>query len=103
MSDLCNNLMMKYGTFTKYGAEIPMTVLGIVLKINQILRSIPVGISIGAQPILGYNYGVGNRKRVKKTYGVILAASFAVSALSFLMFQCFLHFPGSLSFLCWRH
>lgn len=70
MSALCNNLMTKYGAMSKYGPEIPMTVLGIVLKINQILLSVLVGISVGAQPILGYNYGAGNMKRVKKTYGV---------------------------------
>ena len=38
MSALCNNLM------TKYGSEIPMTVLGIVMKINQILLAVLVGI-----------------------------------------------------------
>lgn len=89
MSALCNNLMTKYGALSKYGADIPMTVLGIVMKINQILLAILVGISAGAQPILGYNYGAGNLKRVKKTYGVMLAASFVVGAAAFVAFQCF--------------
>jgi len=47
--------MIKYGVLAKYGSEIPMTALGIVMKINQILLAILVGISVGAQPILGYN------------------------------------------------
>lgn len=89
MTALCNNLMTKYGALSKYGAEIPMTVFGIVIKLNQILLSILVGISVGAQPILGYNYGAGNIKRVKKTYGVMLLASFIVSAAACLVFQCF--------------
>lgn len=89
MSALCNNLMTRYGALTKYGSEIPMTVLGIVMKINQILLAILVGISAGAQPILGYNYGAGNLKRVKKTYGVMLAASCIVGAVAFVVFQCF--------------
>lgn len=46
-------------------------------------------ISVGAQPILGYNYGAGNIKRVKKTYGVMLAACFSVSGAAFVVFQCF--------------
>lgn len=89
MSALCNNLMTKYGALTKYGSDIPMTVLGIVMKINQILLAVLVGISAGAQPILGYNYGAGNMKRVKKTYSIMLVASFAVGALAFIIFQCF--------------
>lgn len=89
MSALCNNLMTKYGAMSKYGPEIPMTVLGIVLKINQILLAVLVGISVGAQPILGYNYGAGNMKRVKKTYGVMLTASLIFSAAAFVVFQCF--------------
>lgn len=89
MTALCNNLMTRYGALSKYGSDIPMTVLGIVMKINQILMALLVGISVGAQPILGYNYGAGNIKRVKKTYGVMLAASFAVSGAAFVVFQCF--------------
>lgn len=89
MSALCNNLMIKYGAMSKYGPEIPMTVLGIVLKINQILLAVLVGISVGAQPILGYNYGAGNMKRVKKTYGVMLTASLIFGAAAFVIFQCF--------------
>lgn len=89
MSALCNNLMTKYGALTKYGSEIPMTVLGIVMKINQILLAVLVGISAGAQPILGYNYGAGNMKRVKKTYGVMLSASLVVGIIAFIIFQCF--------------
>ena len=52
-----NNLLGKYGAETKFGAEIPITVLGIVMKISQILNSIIIGIAAGAQPILGYNKG----------------------------------------------
>ena len=35
-----NNLLGKYGATSKFGSEIPITVLGIVMKINQILNSI---------------------------------------------------------------
>ena len=40
-----NNLLGKYGASSKYGAEIPITVLGIVMKINQILK-IVLGLSV---------------------------------------------------------
>ena len=35
-----NNLLGKYGMESKFGSEIPITVLGIVMKISQILNSI---------------------------------------------------------------
>ena len=54
---LSNNLLAKYGADSIYGSEIPLTAMGIVMKVNQILISILVGISTGAQPIIGFNYG----------------------------------------------
>ena len=52
-----NNLLAKYGVNSEYGSEIPITVLGIVMKISQILNSMIIGVAVGAQPIFGYNYG----------------------------------------------
>ena len=57
MMALTNNLLADYGALSVYGAEIPLTATGIVMKVNQILISILVGISVGAQPIIGFNYG----------------------------------------------
>lgn len=82
-----NNLLGKYGAESEYGSEIPITVLGIVMKISQILNSIIIGISAGAQPILGYNYGAQNYNRVKKTLKYVLGLSLIVSTVAFLLFQ----------------
>ena len=82
-----NNLLGKYGTESKYGAEIPITVLGIVMKINQILNSIIVGIAAGSQPIWGYNYGAKKFDRVKQTLKIVLSASVIISTIAFILFQ----------------
>lgn len=82
-----NNLLGKYGANSKYGAEIPITVLGIVMKINQILNSIIIGIAAGSQPILGYNYGAKKYGRVKKTLKIVLGSSLVISAIAFILFQ----------------
>ena len=82
-----NNLLGKYGALTKYGSETPITVLGIVMKISQILNSIIIGIASGSQPILGYNYGAGKYDRVKKTLKIILGSSLVISTIAFLLFQ----------------
>ena len=82
-----NNLLGKYGAESKFGAEIPITVLGIVMKINQILNSIIIGIAAGSQPILGYNYGARKFDRVKQTLKIILGSSVVISTIAFVLFQ----------------
>lgn len=82
-----NNLLGKYGAESKFGSEIPITVLGIVMKISQILNSIIIGIAAGAQPILGYNYGAEKYDRVKKTLKLVLGLSVIVSTIAFILFQ----------------
>ena len=84
---LTNNLLAVYGAASIYGAEIPLTATGIVMKVNQILISILLGIATGIQPILGFNYGARNFKRVKKALELSLIASEVVSILAFLIFQ----------------
>lgn len=82
-----NNLLGKYGAESEYGSEIPITVLGIVMKINQILNSIIIGIAAGSQPILGYNYGAKKYDRVKQTLKIVLATSVVISTIAFILFQ----------------
>lgn len=82
-----NNLLGKYGALSEYGAEIPITVLGIVMKISQILTSIIIGLATGAQPILGYNYGAEKYDRVKKTLRIVLQLSLGISTIAFILFQ----------------
>ena len=82
-----NNLLGKFGAESKFGAEIPITVLGIVMKISQILNSIIIGIAAGSQPILGYNYGAQKYDRVKKALKIVLGSSVIISTFAFILFQ----------------
>ena len=82
-----NNLLGKYGAQSEFGAEIPITVLGIVMKINQILNSIIIGIAAGSQPIIGYNYGAKKYDRVKQTLKIVLGSSVIISIIAFILFQ----------------
>ncbi len=86
-----NNLLGKYGVDSKFGSEIPITVLGIVMKISQILNSIIVGISVGSQPIFGYNYGARNFDRVKQALKYVLGISLTISTIAFILFQTIPH------------
>lgn len=82
-----NTLYNLYASDSKFGVDIPITVHGIVMKINMILTSIIIGIAAGSQPIIGYNYGAKNYDRVKKTLKMVLGISTIVSVVSFILFQ----------------
>ena len=87
LSSVANNLLGTYGAQTKYGAEIPITVVGIVMKVSQILYSIVLGIAVGSQPILGYNYGARKFDRVKQSLKIVLTLCVSIMIFAFILFQ----------------
>lgn len=74
-----NNMIRKYGALdlifgqAQY-AQIPMAVVGIVMKFFQIVISVAIGMAAGCIPIVGYNMGAGHRGRVKKLFALLLGA-----------------------------
>jgi Na+-driven multidrug efflux pump len=88
-----NNLLNKYGyqtyasTGKPFGAVIPLAVVGIVMKVFGIVVSIVIGISLGDQPIIGYNMGAGNTDRVKKTIQYLTRLVLLVGLIAFLIFE----------------
>ena len=84
-----NNMMTKFGAQTKYGADIPLSVYGVISKINSIYISTILGISIGAQPIIGFNYGAGKQERVRETLKRVLFINLIVGIVFNLLFYLF--------------
>lgn len=84
-----NNMMTKFGAMSKYGADIPLSVYGVISKINSLYISFVLGVSIGAQPIIGFNYGAGNLERVKETLRKVLTINFVVGIIFNLIFILF--------------
>ena len=82
-----NYYLVHCGTESKYGADIPLAAFGIVMKFNTILTSIVMGIGTGAQPIVGYNYGRADYKRVKKTLSTAVVSATIFAVIFFLVFQ----------------
>lgn len=58
MMVMTNNFLLPYGT-DKVAA------MGIALKVNMITALVLVGFAFGGQPLVGYNYGAKNEKRLK--------------------------------------
>ncbi len=86
MTLLCNVMLFKYGTLSKFGSDIPISVFSIQTKIYTIVGNIACGIALGGQPILGYNYGAGKMDRVKECYKYILLSSLTIGILATIVF-----------------
>ena len=87
---LVSNVMLaKYGALSQYGADIPIAVVGIESKVFTVVINIVVGIVLGCQPVIGYNYGAKKYARVKKLYFLILFYTVIVGLVSTLIFELF--------------
>lgn len=86
---LMNNTLRHYGSLSVYGSDIPLAVVGIVSKINMLFLSVVIGLSQGAQPIISFNYGAGNYKRVKEAYLKAAGLSTIIAVTATLAFEIF--------------
>lgn len=84
-----NNVMTRYGKLSKFGSDIPLSVYGVISKINSLFISTVLGTSIGVQPIVGFNYGAGNELRVKETLRKVLTINFIVGIFFNILFVLF--------------
>lgn len=87
-----NNMVQKYGSLdpvfgqTQY-AQIPMAVVGIVMKFFQIVISIVVGMAAGCIPIVGYNIGAGRKDRAAQLFTRLLTAETLVGIIALLVVE----------------
>ena len=89
-----NNMIRKYGAMDEiFGqeqyAQIPMAVVGIVMKFFQIVISIVVGMAAGCIPVVGYNMGAGLKDRVKKLFTTLLIAEASVGLVALIIVEVF--------------
>ena len=89
-----NNMIQKYGakdeifSLEQY-SQIPMAVVGIVMKFFQIIISIVIGMAAGCIPIVGYNMGAKEYSRVKELFTRLLIYEAIVGAVSLLIVEIF--------------
>jgi len=88
------NMVAKYGALDPvFGqaeySQIPMAVVGIVMKLFQIIISISVGLAAGCIPVSGYNLGAGRFDRVKELMKKLLIAEFTVGLIASVIFLAF--------------
>ncbi|QUH29282.1 MATE family efflux transporter [Vallitalea guaymasensis] len=67
--------------------EASVTVLGVYYKLQSLIFMPVFGLSQGVMPIIGYNYGSKNRKRLMKALKLGIIAAVVYMTLGFLVFQ----------------
>lgn len=88
------NTCMKYSAldivFSKLDySQIPLAVLGIVMKFFQIAISIAIGMAAGCIPVVGYNIGAKRKDRAKSLFTHLLIAEALVGAVALIIVECF--------------
>lgn len=71
---LINNVMTRYGDMAVAG-------LGVAMKVNMIVVMLLIGLGSGIQPLLGYCYGAGNKKRYIEVLKFSLLLAFCLSII----------------------
>ena len=80
-------MLAKYGALSQYGIDIPIAIIGIESKVFTVVINIVVGIILGCQPIISYNYGAKKYARVKLIYRYVLTATIVIGVVSTLLFE----------------
>jgi putative MATE family efflux protein len=84
-----NNSLKHYGALSEFGESIPLACAGIVMKVNQVIFSVVIGIGQGTQPIESFNYGARQYDRVRSAFFLAVKTSAVISVISFILFQVF--------------
>ena len=78
---IVNNIMFHYGDMAVAG-------LGVAMKVNMIVVMLLIGLGTGIQPVLGYCFGAGNRKRYMAILKFSLILAFCLSAVMTVICYC---------------
>lgn len=86
------NMCTKYGAMDEvFGqpeyAQIPLAVLGIVMKFFQIAISIAIGLAAGCIPVVGYNIGAKRKDRAKNLFTYLLVAEAVIGIIALLIVE----------------
>ena len=76
---MLNNFLVIYG-------DIPVAAMGVALKANMLVIMLQLGLAMGIQPLVGYNYGSGNYKRMKSVMKFSIGCTFIIGSVLTLIY-----------------
>ena len=80
------NLIVRWGARSPYGGELPLTAYGIAMKVQEMLFTVVLGIALGMQPVVGFNFGAKQYGRVRRAYAIAITAGTVVSCVAAALF-----------------
>jgi Na+-driven multidrug efflux pump len=72
-----------------YGGDLAVSAMGIVNSVQTMLLMPVIGLNQGVQPIVGFNYGAKNFRRVKTTEALAITVATSIVTIGFLVVQVF--------------
>ncbi len=72
-----------------YGGDLAISVIGIIHAVALFIAMPIFGLTQGAQPIIGYNYGCGQYDRVKKTLQLAILCATIICVVGFIVVMIF--------------
>ncbi len=73
------------------GGDLAIGAYGIMNRIATLFTMIVLGLTMGMQPLIGYNYGAKNYSRVKKTLKLGIISGMVITTAGFLVCELFPH------------
>lgn len=77
------NILMNH-TLLRYGGDLAIGAFGIITSFTTLIVMSIIGLCQGMQPIIGYNYGAGNRERVRETLRMCVVAATVITTVGWL-------------------
>lgn len=84
-----NVTLVKYGAISQFGSDIPLTVVGIVMKVFYIVLALIVGLASGMQPVIGFNYGAKFYDRVEQVFKIVLLFEIIIGMIATIIMEFF--------------
>jgi putative MATE family efflux protein len=85
VSILCN------ATLQLYGGDLYVGIMTVIHSVREFISLPVMGLASGAQPVMGFNYGAGEYKRVKSCIRFTTLAAFIYTTLMWIFL---IRFPG---------
>ena len=89
MNLILNSSLRYYGDLSVFGGSQALAAAGVVTKVYYLFYSTIIGCGIGGQPILGFNYGAKNYRRVTDTYFLTLRYALIIGAVETVLYWLF--------------
>ena len=80
----CGIVIVINNILQKSGGDMAIGAYGIINRVLMLFVMIIMGLTMGMQPIIGYNYGANQMKRVKQTLKIGIASGVTINTLGFI-------------------